>query len=179
MRTLSLYSWFLPYLATRLRPDMFTTVSLLAKYQDIPAPKHCKAMKHAVRYLKNTIALSILLPVTDCTIKREVWSDADWMRDPSSRRSRKRTFIFVGCAPVVWSLKLQSSVALSTSVTEFYALADTVCNRVWVCAVLCDLRSKTFSTAILQRNLEAISWSEEVQGLRNVKQIGIKFLCVR
>ena len=37
------------YLATRSRPDIATAVSMLAKYQDKPLPRHWKAMKHVMR----------------------------------------------------------------------------------------------------------------------------------
>ena len=37
-------------------------VSMLAKFQDSPLPKHWTAMKHVLRYLKGTTDMGLLLP---------------------------------------------------------------------------------------------------------------------
>ena len=52
------------YLATRSLPDIATAVSMLAKFQEKPLPRHWKAMKHLVRYLKGTTYYGLLLPKT-------------------------------------------------------------------------------------------------------------------
>lgn len=78
---------------------------------------------------------------------------------------------------VVWlgPERLQSSCAISTSEAEFNALADMVRNTSWVRAVLTDLEQPQNSpTMVNQDNLRSISWTEEVQGLQNVKHIGIE-----
>lgn len=80
------------YLSIRSRPEIFTAVSLLAKYQKT-APKYWKAVKHVVRYVKEVLAMFILLAVKDYMIILEVWSDADYARYQSKRRSRAGTFI--------------------------------------------------------------------------------------
>ena len=75
---------------------------------------------------------------------------------------------------------MQTSMALSTAEAEFNALADTVRNAVWMRGVLEDLGQPQKSpTVVNQDNLGAIAWTKEVQGLRNVKHMGIKYHYVR
>lgn len=168
------------YLATRTRPDIATAVSMLAKFQEAPAVRHWKAMKHVVRYLKGTPKMGILLPKQGDVPKLQVWSDADWARDQSKRRSRTGAVITINYGPIGWTSKLQTSVATSTAEAEFNALAVTVRDTVWMRSVLDDLgQPQKGPTVVNQDNLGTISWTEEVQGLRNVKHMGIKYHYVR
>ena len=168
------------YLATRSRPDISTAVSMLAKFQDKPTPRLWKTMKHVVRYLKGTSDYGLLLPKTGGDVRLEVWSDADWARDISTRRSRTGGLLVINSSPVSWTSRLQVAVALSTAEAEFIALAETVRNAAWVREVLSELgHRQTKPTNVYQDNLGTISWTEEVQGLRNVKHVGIKYHYVR
>lgn len=86
----------------------------------------------------------------------------------------------INSGPIASTSRLQTAVAMSTSEAEFNALADTVQNTAWVGAVLADLgQPQKEPTLVNQDNLGAIQWTEEVQGMRNVKQFGIKFHYVR
>lgn len=127
------------YLATKTRPDLATTVSMLSKFQEMPSLRHWKAMKHVVRYLKRTTNMGLRLPKTEEDVKLEVWSDADWARDQTHRRSRTGGLLVINSSPFAWTSRLQGAVALSISEAEFIALAETVLNAAWVREVLDDL----------------------------------------
>lgn len=69
---------------------------------------------------------------------------------------------------------------MSTTEAEFDALAAKVREVVWARAVLHDLGEKTEKpTVVFEDNLVSISWTETVQGLRNVKHVGFKYQFVR
>lgn len=168
------------YLSTRTRPDIATAVSLLGKFQAEPNPKHWKALKHVMRYLQGTTDFGIWLPSGSAIPTLEVWCDADWGRDQDRRRSRTGYLLTIGGGPVIWSSKLQSSTAESSTEAEFTALAKCVGEVNWVRAVLSELGfPPTGPTTVHQDNLGAIAWTKDVQGLRNVKHIGIKYYVVR
>src|SRR6266481_2052225 len=57
--------------------------------------------------------------------------DANYMEDPHDRKSTSRyVFMFTG-SPIVWKLKKQTSVALSTTEAEYYALGVACQEAVW------------------------------------------------
>lgn len=168
------------YLSTRTRPDIATAVSMIAKYQSKPRPTHWKMVKNVVRYLMGTSNYGILLPNRNDKSNVQCWSDADWARDLSNRRSRTGLILTINGGPIVWTSKLQSSTALSTSEAEFNALAYAIKELKWIRIVLIELQVIDGApTTIMQDNLGTISWTEGVNGLRKVKHVGIKYNYVR
>lgn len=123
------------HVGTRTRPDLWTAVLTLGKFQSAPAPRYCKAMKDVPLYLKGTMDYGIRYR-NNSTTKLEAWSDADWARDQDKRRSRSGIAIFTGVNPVLWSSKLQPCVATSTAETEFHALSKCTKAVHWCCQVL-------------------------------------------
>lgn len=168
------------FLSTLTRPDLATAVSMLGKIQAEPARKHWQAMKHVIRYLIGTVDYGIYLPGNKSAAKLTAWSDADWVRDLECRRSRSGYILTVGGGPVVWTSRLQGARAVSTSEAEFIALS--LCTREvsWVRSLLKELGEKQIeATVIFQDNLGFILWTEEVQGLRKVKHVDIRYHYVR
>lgn len=167
------------FLSTRTRPDISTAVSMLGKFASAPAPEHWKAMKQVIRYLQGTSDFGIHL-WKGKGIEVEAWSDADWARDLDKRRSRSGVVITVGGSPVLWKSKLQPSTSLSTTEAEFYALSECVRDIVWVRQLFAEIGlAVQYPTNVYQDNLGTISWTTEVQGLRKVKHVGIRYSYVR
>lgn len=169
------------FLSTRTRPDISTAVSMIAKFQSNPRPIHWKMLKNVVRYLIGTTEYGILLP-TRSSNKAEIlcWADADWARDLSKRRSRTGFLVTINGGPIIWTSKLQSCTAQSTAEAEFNALSHAIREVKWLRMVLKELKViDNEPTQVLQDNLGSISWTEEVNGLRKVKHVGIKYHFVR
>lgn len=168
------------YLSTRTRPDISTAVSMLGKFQADPAPCDWKALKHLLRYLKGTVAYGVNLCNSNVCDGLQAYSDADWARDESARRSRSGILITYEDSPIFWISKMQAATATSTTEAEFSALGTCVREISWLRQLLTDIGSpESGHTTIYQDNLGAIRWSEDVQGLRRVKYVGIKYHVVR
>ena len=168
------------FLSTRTRPDLATSVSMLGKFQAEPTIRHWKMMKSVVRYLIGTKDFGLLFPHGQSHPRLISWSDADWARDLTRRRSRSGYVLKIGTAPVVWASRLQENTAMSTSESEFNSLSAAVREIVWVRAVLKDLDTlQSGPTVLYQDNLGAICWTSEIQGLRNVKHVGMRYHFVR
>ena len=167
------------FLATRTRPDLATAVSMLGKFQQEPLVKHWKAMKSVVHYLIGTTDSGVFFPFgQEATI--EAWSDADWARDHHKRRSRSGYLVTVARCPVVWASRLQKLTAQSTTEAEFISLAHCVRELHWIRATVSELKAEQSNpTVVHQDNLGTISWTTEIQGLRKVKHIGIRYHYVR
>ena len=167
------------YLSTRTRPELATVVSMLGKFASSPAMRHWKAMKHVLRYLKGTKDFGLCIE-KGSTAVLEAWSDADWARDQDKRRSRSGILLTIGRNPVMWTSKMQTSVAMSTSEAEFLALSECVRDTNWVRQVLNDVGVDVSKpTIVYQDNLGTIRWTDEVQGLRKVKHVGIRYQFVK
>jgi len=168
------------FLSTRTRPDIATAVSMLGKFASAPTINHWQAMKHVVRYLICTRTYGIHFKKNSTKPNIEAWSDADWGRDLDNRRSRSGVLITVNKFPISWSSRLQKSVALSTAEAEFSALSDCIREVVWLRRFFKEVHiQQSGPTQILQDNLGAISWTQEVQGLRKVKHVGIRYNYVK
>ena len=132
-----------------------------------------------IRYVLGTLYHGILLPCGQ-EASLEAWSDADWARDHHKRRSCSGYLLTVGGGPVVWSSRLQTVTAQSTAEAEFISLAHCVREIHWVRATLVELNVfQSQPTVVHQDNLGTISWTNEEQGLRKVKHIGIRYHYVR
>jgi hypothetical protein len=65
----------------------------------------------------------------------EVYVDSDFMglygkerrSDPTNVKSRTGFVILLNRCPIIWSSKLQESIALSTMMAEYYALSTAMC----------------------------------------------------
>ena len=135
-------------------------------------------LKQVVRYLIGTEHYGILLPRTGEGLK--CWVDADWERDLSKRRSRSGILIKFDSEPIIWISKLQPTTARSTAEAEFNALSQGIKKLKWIRQVLEEIGIPQKNlTTVLQDNLGAISWTQDVQGLRRVKHVGIKYHYVR
>ena len=164
------------YLATRTRPDISTAVSMLGKFVSNPAPKNWKALKCTMRYLVGTKNYGIKIVKAKDNINLMSWCDADWARDKSNRRSRSGYILKLNDSPIVWSSKLQTATALSSSEAEFAALSSCTKELIWIQNVLGELGFEVKTpTAVYQDNLGAISWTSAFTGLRRVKHIALKF----
>ena len=168
------------YLSTRTRPDIATAVSLLGKFQADPGPTQWKHLLHVVRYLIHTPEHELFIKSNNGQPRLEAYSDADWARDESNRRSRSGYLLLINSAPIIWSSKLQPATAQSTSEAEFAALQACVREVDWVRGMLKEIgHAQRGPTTVYQDNLGTISWTDSVQGLRKVKHVGVRYHYVR
>ena len=139
------------YLATNLRPDIAYATSLLSQHMSNPEPKHWKAAKKVLRYLKGTLTTGIellkykgnRLDVLSnarggrssrdriCSICNgrhdqealKCFTDSDYAAN-WARRSRTGYVCRHGPNLIAWRSRLQPVVPLSTCEAELYAMVD-------------------------------------------------------
>jgi hypothetical protein len=118
----------LTYLSTSTRPDIAFAVHQCARFSVAPRRSHEIAIRRIVRYLKGTHAKGYILrptstPTLDCFVDADfagLWSSTI-SSDPTSVKSRTGYIITFASCPVLWSSKLQSEIALSTTEAEYIA----------------------------------------------------------
>ena len=168
------------YLSTRTRPDIATAVSMLGKFQADPGPTQWRHLQHLVRYLIHTSNHGLHIKAQKGRATLQAYSDADWAREEEKRRSRSGYLLLINGSPIIWSSRIQTATAQSTSEAEFFALHGCMREVDWVRGMLEELGEPQESpTVIYQDNLGTISWTDNVQGLRKVKHIGVKYHYVR
>ena len=120
------------YLYGHSRPDLGFAVSQAARFAHSPKRSHELALIRIGQYLKGTIDQGLEFKPSSLTdFKMDVYVDSDFMglygredrTDPVNVKSRTGYVICVNDCPVIWSSKLQESIALSTMMAEYYALS--------------------------------------------------------
>ena len=69
----------------------------------------------------------------------EAYSDADWAESIVDRRSTSRYCTFLGGNLVTWRSKKQLMVAKSSAEAKFRAMAQGICELLWIKIILTDL----------------------------------------
>ncbi|RVW23974.1 Retrovirus-related Pol polyprotein from transposon RE1 [Vitis vinifera] len=139
------------------RPDIGFAVSAVSQFMHSPTEEHMEAVYRILRYLKMTPGKGLFFRKTE-NRDTEVYSDANWAGNIIDRRSTSGYCSFVWGNLVTWRSKKQSVVARSSAEAEYRALAQGICERIWIKRVLSEL-GQTSSSPILMMcdNQAAIS----------------------
>ena len=124
----------LNYLEKNTRPDIAYAVHQLARFSSEPKTSHGEAAVHLVKYLHGTRSQGLhFKPNSNKSLT--VYVDADfsgnWDRltaknDESTAKSRSGFIVLFANCPLLWSSKLQTSIALSTTEAEYVALSNSL-----------------------------------------------------
>ncbi len=120
----------LQYLQAHTRPDITMAVSQCARFVHSPKRSHEEALERIGCYLKKTEDKGLVFKPSD-HFEIDCFVDADFAglwgyEDPietSVAKSRTGFAICISNCPVIWSGKLQTSIALSTMEAEYNALS--------------------------------------------------------
>ncbi|RVW25708.1 Retrovirus-related Pol polyprotein from transposon TNT 1-94 [Vitis vinifera] len=153
------YQWLVGRLIylSHTRPDIGFAVSAVSQFMHSPTEEHMEAVYRILRYLKMTPGKGLFFRKTE-NRDTEVYSDADWAGNIIDRRSTSGYYSFVWGNLVTWRSKKQSVVARSSAEAEYRALAQGICEGIWIKRVLSEL-GQTSSSPILMMcdNQAAIS----------------------
>ena len=92
-----------------------------------------------LHYLKGNLGKGILCKKNN-TLALEAYTDADYAGSIVDRRSTTGNCTFLGGNPVTWRSKKQNVVARSSAELEFRAIAQGLCELLWLKIILDDLR---------------------------------------
>ena len=127
---------------TVTRPDIAYSVSVLSQYMSSPTVSHKAVVKHILCYLKKAPGRGILYKKHGHT-RIESFSDADWVGCKEDRRSTSRYCVFIGGNLVSWKSKKQSVVLRSSAKSEYQAMAQSVCEIMWIRQLLMEVDIET------------------------------------
>ena len=105
------------------RPDCAYTISSLAQHLSTPAETHIQTLKRTLRYVKGTLPYGICYKRSSQGAILHGYSDADWAGCKDTRRSTSGYCFLLANGVISWGSKKQQSVALSSTKSEYMALA--------------------------------------------------------
>ena len=133
---------------TNTRPDICFAVNTLSQYLVQPRQVHLVAAKHVMRYLKGTKDFGLYYDNSH-EYRLYGYTDADWARSISDRKSTSGGCYSLGSAMISWFSRKQSSVALSTAKTEYIAACSTSCEAIWLQNLMSGLFNLELDTTVI------------------------------
>lgn len=137
------------------RPDCAYTVGSLAQYLSDPKYSHFQTLKRVLRYLKGTSSYGIKYQRQTKAHDLQGFSDADWAGDKDTRRSTSGYCFLLTSGVISWGSKKQTSVALSSTESEYMALAKATAEAVWLRKLLFELGFPQLSPTIIHSDSQS------------------------
>jgi Reverse transcriptase (RNA-dependent DNA polymerase) len=181
----------LNYLEKCTRPELAYAVHQCARFSENPKFSHSKAIKHIGRYLLGTRDQGMI-----CTPKHEslvCYCDADFSGnwnasiaedDPSTARSRTGYIIFYDGCPVIWSSRLQTEIALSSTESVYISLSQALREVIPLMRLIKELHNAGFDVPhstpevhckVFEDNSGALIMAQSPKIRPRTKHINIKY----
>jgi len=123
---------------TITHPNIAYVVHLIGQFVVSPTTVHWAAMLCILRYLRDTVSHSLLLPST-FSLERRAYSNADHGSDPIDRKFVTGLCIFLGDSLIFWKSKKQSIISQSSTEAEYYAMTSIIKKIFWLCWLLVNI----------------------------------------
>ena len=123
------------------RPDIAYAVSVVNQFMHDPRERHLQAVDKIIQYLKVSPGKGLLFKKGK-NLSMKVYTNADYAGSIVDRRSTTGYCMFLGGNLVTWRSKKQNVVARSNAEAEFRAMAQGVCELLWMKIILDDLKIK-------------------------------------
>jgi transposase InsO family protein len=166
------------YAANGTRPDLTAPTSAAAQFSANPGPSHWVAVKRILRYVAGSLRRGLTYTKA-AAVKIVAYSDSSWADCPDTRRSRTSYVVTVAGGPVMWSSKLQKSIAMSSCEAEFYALCEAVKDIIWLRNILTELSIPFEQPVLYVDNQSAIALSNNPVNHQRSKHIALRWFYVR
>lgn len=128
------------YVSTNTRPDIAAAVGILSQRIEKPRKIDLNECFRVLKYLIKTKNHSIILGSHNSPSQLLAYTDANWAENKLTRKSTSGFLCQLFASPVSWSSKRQDVIAISTTESEFYALAETVREIKWLRSLLADFK---------------------------------------
>ncbi|KAI1006112.1 Retrovirus-related Pol polyprotein from transposon TNT 1-94 [Podosphaera aphanis] len=172
------------YLAVHTRPDIAYQCSTLSRFLNNPSPQHIKAANRVFHYLAGTINLCIVYDGMLGVRQSKLYSftDSDWGGCRNTRISTGGSIFFLAGGIISASTKRQSSVSLSSTEAEYYALGACIQGLLWIQQIMGQMQYKgndIIKTRVCTDNQSSIALSGNPELHQRTKHIDIKHHFIR
>ncbi|KRY83042.1 Retrovirus-related Pol polyprotein from transposon TNT 1-94 [Trichinella pseudospiralis] len=149
------------FLMNCTRPDISFEVSKVAQFAENPGLSHWKTRD------------KIGIPLMENQHQLIAFCDTDWAEDADSRRSTFGYIMTFCNGPIVWSSRVQKTIALSTVEAEYIALTEDVKEVKWI------RQNQVTPTPLFSDNQGAAFLTKTPQHHRRTKHIDIRYHFIR
>jgi hypothetical protein len=158
--------------------DVMFSVCMCARFQASPRENHLKATKRILRFLKYTQNIDLWYP-KEAKFELIGYFDSDYAGCKVERRSTLGTCQLLERSLVLWSLKKQNSVALSTAEAEYIAAGSCCAQILWMKATLNDFGIKFKNVPLLCDNESTIKLTNNPVQHARTKHIDVRHHFIR
>jgi hypothetical protein len=123
---------------TNTRENICFAVNTLSQFLVEPRHVHLVAAKHVMRYLKGTLDWGLNYD-GDHDFTLSGYTGLEWDGSVFDRKSTSGRCFSLGSTMISWQSRKQSSIALSTTETEYIAACSANCETVWLRKLLTGL----------------------------------------
>ncbi|KAE8239630.1 hypothetical protein A4X06_0g8158, partial [Tilletia controversa] len=161
------------------RPDIAYAVSRLARFMANPRPEHIVGAYRLLRYLKGTSGIGLVF-TDESNVQIEGFCDADHAKDHDNRRSVSGYAFFVHGNLVSWRSRLQATVAISSTESEYVAMSEAAREAKWLRTFTTELDfAPRRPTDIFTDSSGAYSLARNPEGHNRLKHIDVHHHFVR
>ncbi|KAE8228096.1 hypothetical protein CF326_g6985 [Tilletia indica] len=161
------------------RPDIAYAVFRLARFMANPRPEHIIGAKRILRYLLGTSGVGLVY-TSRHNAEIEGFCDADHSKDLSTRRSVSGYAFFVHGNLVSWRSRLQATVAISSTESEYMAMSEAAREAKWLRTITTELDlAPRRATDIFTDSSGAYSLARNPEGHNRLKHIDTHYHYVR
>jgi len=133
--------------------DIAYAVGTLSQYSANPGVDHLNAINCILKYLNTTKGYKLVYDGNSTEGDFSAYCDSDWAGNLCDHQLISRYIFKIAGAAISWSLKKQSSTALSSTKGEYMALTHTAKEVMWIQEFLYNIRfPPIFTTTILGDN---------------------------
>src|SRR6266576_1199903 len=163
------------------RPDLCATISILSRFQSKNNEELWNHIKCVLRYIKGTINLKLTYRRNPFKLFLSGFVDADWGSVTTDRQSTSGyIFRLFDTCTITWSSTKQKCVAISSTESEYVALAEGVKEVLWLISILKQMCFQIkLPINIYEDNAGCIGISKNPTGHKRVKHIDIKYHFIR
>lgn len=162
------------------RPDIAYAVSQVSRHGSAPTATHQSTGKRGFRYLNTTSTIGITYDGSH-GLELEAYCDADYAA--SEGRKSMMAFLFkLAGAAVSWMSKLEPTVAISSTESEYMALLQAVKESIWIQRFLKELGRYSMVKnvdRIMEDNQGAIALAHNPEYHARTKHIDVQYHFVR
>ena len=135
-------------------PDAASAVSILSQFMQNPRPAHWEALKHVIVYLGSTKDLWLTFS-SQSKLTAEGFCNANWGGQKYCHSISCYLF-HMGARAILWSLKKQHVVALTSTKAEYNVQTHVAKEGLWLCSFLQELHSTPDDPLIINCNNQGV-----------------------
>ena len=163
------------FCAQTTRPDVAFACNKLARTLKEPTQGAWNDLVYMLRYLSGTPDKGLHYDGGTHRTTLTMYVDADFKADLATGRSVAGAVFMLNGAAVAWSSKLQATVAISTSQSEYQALSMGICTGLHLRYMLADLGFPQRTVKVFEDNTAAIFMANTESATKHSQHIDPKY----